>query len=543
VGAGSQTARTPGPSPGLKPPRPRQGRAPPSPGLAHAAQLIAEEVFNLQQELDTLRQLVKEKEEALFLLRDEGRIFHMQKAVEVRNITAMKKGADIEGKRRDLEQVGRDHAAELIEMKVYEVIFKRALEERQVSATNKDKAMEEVRWREKEQSDMLTGQLQAIANKRLAWQQVTDQQNRLKARRKQTEKWLKPMRKKAEDQKKKLMAKQRETEQRLKDQEQRMKEQQLRIETSQKEQVIDTMLEAKTQNEEQDFSLFLQNVIDKFRTASPQMKKQYQQKVVAMLRTSAGPSQRTPRRASVIDVKNSLRLVEFGERMMETQEKTKALEISKQQEEARFASLQQQFAELSKQCSDAKKQGVYEGNDHTEADDIGRQVQDAEENILARKAYVERFTPLTQVAATGLKSLHRKVQAVTSMEVFLDDSEDIDITGSLDYIESRVQQLADILGPRLAPFSMSSLDDDAEELANLASRGEVVLPHLTMEDDEITAEEAAEAVVAGQGGSLEDYDFARAERGMVSSRAESYESCESDFNKRRPSSRSKAHIS
>merc|ERR1711903_215644 len=138
---------------------------------------------------------------------------------------------------------------------------------------------------------MLTGQLQAIANKRLAWQQVTNQQSRLKGRRKQTEKWLKPMRKKAEDQKKKLMAKQRETEQRL-------KEQQLRIETSQKEQVIDTMLEAKTQNEEQDFSVFLQNVIDKFRTASPQMKKQYQQKVVAMLRTSAGPSQRTPRRAS-----------------------------------------------------------------------------------------------------------------------------------------------------------------------------------------------------------------------------------------------------
>merc|ERR1711903_149025 len=104
---------------------------------------------------------------------------------------------------------------------------------------------------------MLTGQLQAIANKRLAWQQVTNQQSRLKGRRKQTEKWLKPMRKKAEDQKKKLMAKQKEAEQRLKDQEQRMKEQQLRIETSQKEQVIDTMLEAKTQNEEQDFSLFL----------------------------------------------------------------------------------------------------------------------------------------------------------------------------------------------------------------------------------------------------------------------------------------------
>ena len=41
--------------------------------MAHAAQLIAEEVFNLQQELDTLRQLVKEKEGSLFLLRDEGR--------------------------------------------------------------------------------------------------------------------------------------------------------------------------------------------------------------------------------------------------------------------------------------------------------------------------------------------------------------------------------------------------------------------------------------------------------------------------------------
>merc|ERR1719375_2429910 len=173
----SPAARSPGASPGLKPPRPRQGRAPPSPGMAHAAQLIAEEVFNLQQELDTLRQLVKEKEESLFLLRDEGRIFQMQKAVEERNITAMKKGADIQGKRRDLDQVGLDHAAAMIQGKMYE----RALEQRQVSAASKDMAMEEIRWREKEQSDMLTGQLQAIANKRLAWQQVTNQQNRLKA--------------------------------------------------------------------------------------------------------------------------------------------------------------------------------------------------------------------------------------------------------------------------------------------------------------------------------------------------------------------------
>merc|ERR1719235_739764 len=117
----------------------------------------------------------------------------------------MKKGADIQGKRRDLDQVGLDHAAAMIQGKVYEKMYKRALEQRQVSAASKDMAMEEIRWREKEQSDMLTGQLQAIANKRLAWQQVTNQQNRLKARRKQTEKWLKPMRKKAEDQKEKWL--------------------------------------------------------------------------------------------------------------------------------------------------------------------------------------------------------------------------------------------------------------------------------------------------------------------------------------------------
>ena len=90
------------------------------------------------------------------------------------------------------------------------------------------------------------------------------------------------------------------------------------------------------------------------------------------------------------------------------------------------------------------------------------------------------------MAASGLKSLLRKVQAVTNQEVFLDDSDDIDIPGSLDYIESRVQQLADILGDRLPPFSLLSLDHDAAEIADLASRGEVVLPHLAdMEGNEL----------------------------------------------------------
>ena len=90
------------------------------------------------------------------------------------------------------------------------------------------------------------------------------------------------------------------------------------------------------------------------------------------------------------------------------------------------------------------------------------------------------------MAASGLKSLLRKVQAVTNQEVFLDDSDDIDIPGSLDYIESRVQQLADILGDRLPPFSLLSLDHDAAEIADLTSRGEVVLPHLAdMEGNEL----------------------------------------------------------
>ncbi len=512
--------------------------------MAHAAQLIAEEVFNLQQELDTLRQLVKEKEESLFLLRDEGRIFQMQKAVEERNITAMKKGADIQGKRRDLEQVGLNHAAEIIQGKVYEKIYKRALEQRQVSATSKDMAMEEIRWREREQSDMLTGQLQAIANKRLAWQQVTNQQNRLKARRKQTEKWLKPMRKKAEDQKKKLMAKQKEAEQRIKDHEQRIKDQERRIEKTQKEKVIDTILESKTRTDEQDFTLFLTNIVDKYRAANSNMKKQYHSRVVAMLRGGSGAQQRTPRRASIIDVKNAQRLVEFGDRLMEVQEKARALEITRNQEEARYAGLLQQHTELSKQYSDSKKQGAYEGNDHSEVDEVGSRVQAAEERMEIRKSYCEKFTPLTQVAASGLKSLLRKVQAVTNLEVFLDDSDDIDIPGSLDYIESRVQQLADILGNRLPPFSLLSLDHDAAEIADLASRGEVVLPHLAdKEGYELSAEEMAEAAAIEQRMPFENYDFNMGEGGMASSRAESRESRESEFNKRRPSSRSKARIS
>ena len=509
--------------------------------MAHAAQLIAEEVFNLQQELDTLRQLVKEKEESLFLLRDEGRIFQMQKAVEERNITAMKKGADIQGKRRDLDQVGLDHAAAMIQGKVYEKMYKRALEQRQVSAASKDMAMEEIRWREKEQSNMLTGQLQAIANKRLAWQQVTNQQNRLKARRKQTEKWLKPMRKKAEDQKKKLMAKQKEAEQRIKNQEQRIKDQERRIEMTQKETIIDTILESKTRTAEEDFTLFLTNIVDKYRAANSQLKKQYHNRVVAMLRVGSGGQQRTPRRASIIDVKNAQRLVEFGDRLMEVQEKGRALEMTRNQEEARHAGLLQQHTELSKQHSDSKRQGVYEGNDHSEVDEVGSRVEAAEKRMEFKRSYCERFTPLTQVAASGLKSLLRKVQAVTNQEVFLDDSDDIDIPGSLDYIESRVQQLADILGDRLPPFSLLSLDHDAAEIADLASRGEVVLPHLAdMEGNELSAGDMAEAAAIEQGIPLENYDFKMGERGAASSRAESRES---EFNKRRPSSRSKARIS
>ena len=357
----------------------------------------------------------------------------------------------------------------------------------------------------------------------------------------ETKKWLKPMRKKAEDQKKKLMAKQKEAEQRIKNQEQRIKDQERRIEMTQKETIIDTILESKTRTAEEDFTLFLTNIVDKYRAANSQLKKQYHNRVVAMLRVGSGGQQRTPRRASIIDVKNAQRLVEFGDRLMEVQEKGRALEMTRNQEEARHAGLLQQHTELSKQHSDSKRQGVYEGNDHSEVDEVGSRVEAAEKRMEFKRSYCERFTPLTQVAASGLKSLLRKVQAVTNQEVFLDDSDDIDIPGSLDYIESRVQQLADILGDRLPPFSLLSLDHDAAEIADLASRGEVVLPHLAdMEGNELSAGDMAEAAAIEQGIPLENYDFKMGEGGAATSRAESRES---EFNKRRPSSRSKARIS